>query len=145
MLEDIDIIETKNVVLNGLNKTTKTLVPLKLPIQTGNIEYPTKWAVVEIPVEKFTEVENAVPLRIINAPPGFKIKTFPSEVKLKYNVALSQYNNVKLSDFEVVADYSAAENLNASRLTVKLLKHPSNISQPKLITKKVEFILHKEL
>ncbi len=144
LLEDIDIIETKNIVLTGIDKTTKTLVPLKIPAQNGNIEYPTKWAVIEIPAEKFTEAEISLPVKVVNGPPGFKVKTFPSEIIVKYNVALSKYGQVNQSMFEVVADFKAIENINASKLTVKLVKLPGMVSNARLVNKKVEFILHRD-
>jgi hypothetical protein len=144
LLEDIDIIETKNIVLTGIDKTTKTLVPLKIPAQNGNIEYPTKWAVIEIPAEKFTEAEISLPVKVVNGPPGFKVKTFPSEITVKYNVALSNYGQVNQSMFEVVVDFKAIENANASKLTVKLVKLPGMVSNARLVNKKVEFILHRD-
>lgn len=144
LLEDIDIIETKNIVLTGIDRTIKKLVPLKISAEYGNIEYPTKWAVIEIPAEKFTEAEIELPLKVVNCPKGFKVKTFPASVKVKYNVALSKYSQIKAPMFEVVADCSAPENRNASKLTVKLIKHPEMVSYPRLVNKKVEFILHKE-
>lgn len=143
LLEDIDIIETKNVVLTGIDKTVKTLVPLKIPAENGNIEYPTKWAVIEIPAEKFTEAEMELPLTVQNAPAGFKVKTFPSQVKVKYNVSLSNYSLIKPGMFEAVVDFKADQNKDTPRLTVALKKTPSQVSNVRLLNPKVEFILHK--
>lgn len=143
LLEDIDIIETKKVVLTGLEKHTKTIVPLKIPAENGNIEYPSRWAVIEIPVEKFTEAEMELPLEVLNAPAGFKVKTFPSQVKVKFNVALSSYSQIKPNQFEAVVDFRAEENKDAPRLTVKLQKTPPLVSNVRLLNPKVEFILHK--
>ncbi len=61
---------------------------------------------VKIPVEKFTEKELVIPIKIKNNSDTFNIKLFPSEIKLAVLVGLSAFEELDASKFEVFIDYN---------------------------------------
>lgn len=95
-----------------------------------------------IPVEKFTEAEVEVPVRIINSS-GLQAKTFPDKVRVYYNVALKDYAKVEPGMIQAVVDLSEINLGKEDRLKVVLENFPSYIRINKIKPEKVEFIIIK--
>jgi hypothetical protein len=93
-----------------------------------------------IPVEKFTEAELEVPVRVFNNS-GQKIKTFPDRVKVFYTVALKDYPKIEPGMISVVADFSGDNMLEEGKIKVSLESYPSYIRINKIEPEKVEFII----
>ena len=144
LLDQIEVVESEPWLLPPLTKSEKLLIPLRLSKKNENVDYPSRYVVVEIPVEKFTEKELLLPVRIKNLPEGYSVKTFPANVKVRFNVALSQYEKISAEQFEAVVDLSEAESEASSRLPVRLQMHPTEVSQVRLVNNRVEYILQRE-
>ncbi len=86
--------------------------------------------VVNIPVEPFTQKEIKIPLNPINVPDSLKLKCFPSEINVSFNVAVSKFNSVSASDFKAEVDYnSSASTVLPDRLKVKLIAIPEGVKK----------------
>lgn len=95
-----------------------------------------------IPVEKFTEAESTVPVKIINTS-GLKVKTFPDKVTIFYNVALKDYPKVEPGMINAVADLSLVNLAEDDKIRVSLESYPSYIRISKIEPEKVEYIIIK--
>lgn len=95
-----------------------------------------------IAVEKFTEAEAEVPLKIINSH-GLKVKTFPDKVKVFYTVALKDYPKVEPGMIFAVADISQVNLLEEDKIDVSMESYPSFIRINKIEPDQVEFIIIK--
>ena len=85
------------------NKTKTVSVKIQKP---KGVETRINTVNVTVPVEICTEKEIIVPVTIENKPAGMTIKTFPSEVKIKFSVGLSHFNKVTEKSFKAVLDYN---------------------------------------
>jgi hypothetical protein len=95
-----------------------------------------------IPVEKFTEAEIEVPVKIINSE-GLQAKTFPDKVRVYYTVALKDYPKIEPGMIQAVADLTHVDLLVDDRINISLKNYPSNIRINKIYPEKVEFIIIK--
>jgi hypothetical protein len=95
-----------------------------------------------IPVEKYTEVETEVPVKIINAADN-RVKIFPDKVKIYYNVALKDYPKIEPGMISLVADFSTVDLSMENKVKVSLESYPEYIRINKLAPEKVEFIIIK--
>jgi hypothetical protein len=95
-----------------------------------------------IPIEKFTEAEMEVQVKIMNAN-GLNIKTFPDKIKVVYTVALKDYPKIEPGMIIAVADVSSANLLMEDKIKVGLESYPSYIRINKIEPEKVEFIIIK--
>lgn len=93
-----------------------------------------------IPVEKFTEAEVEVPVRIINND-GMQAKTFPDKVTVFYTVALKDYPKMEPGMIQAVADFSSVNIAEDDKISVTLQNHPQFIRISKIRPEKVEFII----
>jgi hypothetical protein len=98
---------------------------------------------ITVPVEKYTESFIEVPIKAINLPDGFTIKTFPSSVKVNYEVSLRNYKRVSYRLFRIVVDYSSVRSGISNKLKVNLERQPSFIRNVSFSPKSVDFIIER--
>jgi hypothetical protein len=142
LLDQINFIETHPKSINNISSTRQHILPIKNN-QLQSIDYGLHAVVAEIPAEKYTEAEMVLPVRVKNMPAGYVVKTFPSEIKVTYNVSLDNYELIKPDMFMIEADFAANDEINNNRIKVKLRRYPEQVSKVKIINPQVEFILRK--
>lgn len=102
-IDSITHLETKKSSYKGLETSIETMIDVISPDKTSINPERVK---LKIEVEKFTEKELKVPVRIMNKPDNVHMKIFPSEVKVTCLVGLSEYEDVNADDFNAVVDFS---------------------------------------
>jgi len=137
-LQKIIYIETKLSKFEELEDTLKTRVDLK---RINNINFSDNNVSIILPIEKYTENEITVSVKVVNCPDTVNMVTFPNEVKLAYKVALSKYNIVNNNDFVVVADYLQLEGKDKIHIEVK--EYPKYIKSLKVYPEYLEYIIKK--
>lgn len=142
ILDEIDFLETMPFNIKNISNTKRHIIPLKAEANQG-VDYGIKSVIAEIPVEKYTEAEIMLPVTLKNVPFGFVVKTFPPQIKVKYNVALTNYDLIKPDQFVVEANLSEVDDISNNRIKVKLVKQPEYVSKVKIINPQVEFIMRK--
>jgi hypothetical protein len=142
LLDNITFLETKQHNIEQIGSTKRHIIPLKSSTNQS-IDYGINSVVAEIPVEKYTEAEMMLPITIKNVPFGYVVKTFPSQIKIKYNVSLDNYDLIKQEQFVVEANLAEVNDINNNRIKVRLVKQPDMISKVKIIDPQVEFIMRK--
>jgi hypothetical protein len=98
---------------------------------------------VSITAEKYTEAMLKVPIKVINLPYGLRLKTFPHDATLIFNVPLSDYNKLIPSLFSVVVNYKELGDKNVNKLDVIVKESPEFVYSLKSSPKTVEFIVEK--
>jgi hypothetical protein len=142
VIDEINFLETKVQDIKDIESTKRHIIPLK-ENKNQSVDYGINSVVAEIPVEKYTEAEIMLPINIKNVPFGYVVKTFPSQVKVKYNVSLDNYDLIKGEQFSVEADLAAVNDISNNRIKLRLVKQPDKISKAKIINPQVEFIMRK--
>ncbi len=142
ILNKIDFLETEAHKIEDIEATQKHIIPLKAN-NTPGVDYGISSIIAEIPVEKFTEGELMLPIHVKNTPLGFVAKTFPSQIKITYNVSLHEYEHVKAEQFSAEINLANDSDITNNRIRVKLTKQPEYVSKVKIINPQVEFIMRK--
>lgn len=93
-------------------------------------------------VEKFTEGKLEVPLFVVNAPEDNNIVIFPKNILVIFQVSLEDFKQISKSDFRVVCDYKDLKE-GQEFFIPKVVKKPENISNLRLGTKKIQFVIKK--
>jgi len=83
-----------------------------------------------------------VPIHGINMPAKTQLKTFPSKTRVSFLVDLKKIHDVKVTDFDVVVDYSTLPN-DATQAELRLGKSPSIVRHVELMPTSVEFLIEK--
>jgi hypothetical protein len=142
-LNQINEIETESVLLRNLNKSVTQKVKLKTNFDHTSVKLDKQWIELKIPVEKFTEAVLSIPVAVDNVPRGFSIKTFPTEVKVYYQVAISRYDKIDKNLFNIRGDYNQAKNDKNNILKLTITRTPEFVRNVRVEPEKVEFILKR--
>jgi len=74
----------------------------------------------------------------INMPPDKQLRMYPSKVKVSFVTGLKNYQNLKATDFEVVADYNEFKDNPSSKCNIYLRRVPSGVARAKLEVSQVD-------
>jgi YbbR domain-containing protein len=141
-IDALDSVSLGNIKLEFLNQNYSGEKNFPRDSSNQNLSYTPSSVTYSIPVEKFTEAEMEVPVKIISSQ-GLRVKTFPDKVRIIYMVALKDYPKVEPGMIHAVADISAVNLAEDDRIKVSLESYPSFIRIKKIEPEKVEFIIIK--
>ncbi len=142
LLDSIKIIQTEIISLSEINSDINRQLSVILPDSSQNVVYSHKKVNINAQVEKFTEGTVEVPVDLVNIPSDITVNYFPKTINVMYYTSLSNFKEVKNSDFIIECDFN---NLNdeSTYLEPKLIKSPDNIKNVKLSQKHIEFVISK--
>jgi acyl-coenzyme A thioesterase PaaI-like protein len=140
IVDTIEFIETKELVFKNLNKTEDKNVSF---VEIEGVDFEPGRIKVTVPVEKFTEAEKNIALRIDNLPDSVLLRLFPNDIKVSYFVGLKKYENVSPESFDVRVDYNEASSGKTDKLKVEVKNAPDFISNLRYYPQTVSFLIEK--
>ncbi|AOW19411.1 CdaR family protein [Urechidicola croceus] len=141
-LDTIHKIITNKLELLEVSDEINKNVKLKLP-DYKKISFSDKAVLLNAQVDKFTEGSVKVPFKIVNLPRNYNITTFPKEVKVIYQVGLSNFNKITEENINVVCDYAQSESNNLNYLIPQLIEKSTLITSVRIEPNKIEFLIEK--
>jgi len=134
-LAGIDTLRTEYTVLREVSDTMNVRLALAVPkamrAETDSVD-------LRIVTERFTEKKFILPIRVINAPEGYFMRLFPSEVEVCVRVGLSHFSQVNDYDLRAVCKYTPDRR---DKLDVELQYTNPHITAAWAYPAVVEFLL----
>jgi hypothetical protein len=96
-----------------------------------------------IKVEKYTEHEVDVPVRLINVSSNNNIILYPKKIKVTSLVSLNNFEKINPDMFELVADFSDINFSTDKYVPITLKRQPAFVKNINWSPKKVEYIINK--
>ena len=144
ILDSIQSVTTKHLDLDDLTHNMQRNVGIE---SIDEVKLSEKRVKVSIEVEKFTEGKLKLPISVMNMPDSLVLKTFPDEITVVYQVALSDFEKVKPYQFKLAVDYNnfhTGGEFNAHKMKVELKSFPSFVHSIKYRPRQVDFIFEKK-
>jgi len=85
----------------------------------------------------------SIDIKTINTPENISIKLFPSKVELNFHIGLSNFKNIKPSDFEIGVIYDSLINTSNKEATIQIIKQPHYIKSLRLNRNTAEYLIEK--
>lgn len=142
-IDSIDFIYTEKANFSNLDVSISEKLKLVKPAGIQYLTMDIEEVVLSLNVEKFTEGEINVPLKIIHNPKNYRIKLFPDKVKITYLIALTDFKKINPDLFSPVVDASEISESHDKKLTVKVRTFPHFTRINKIEPAEVEFIILK--
>mgnify|MGYP000173619207 CR=1 FL=1 len=117
---------------------------LVFPKNLVNSIFSTNRVEVSGDVVKFSEEVFEVPVKVVNLPDGFQIRTFPNSISVLCKATVERLKSLSPSDFEVIADYRRLGNSGDNELFLEILETPEKVYDLKLLVNKVNFVLEQQ-
>lgn len=140
LIDSIHIAKTELLELSGLKKDTKKEIDFE---KIEGVSFSPKKLTVNIPVERFTEANKNVSIKVDNLPDSVLLRLFPGDVKLSYFVGMNKYENITEDHFDVRVDYLEAIQGDGNKLKVELKRSPDFVSNVRFYPQTVTFLIEK--
>lgn len=137
IIDTLNFLKTEYKLYDKLDGAIERSVSVEHP---ENVTLSPEKVVVKIDVEKFTEKELKVPVRIKNKPENVNVKLFPSEIKLSFLVGLSDFEDITAADFNVAVDYNSITP-ESRNMEVSIESKPSFIQLLRFAPETVEYLI----
>lgn len=141
VLEKIDRILTEPIIFTNLSDTVQIQCNLSL---ISTVTFSQHKVMVSIPVDRFTEVDENLPVVPVNVPDSLNMIAIPGKVTITYNICLSNYNKLTKNPLILQIDYNAVHEKQVNRLTVFLADTPKIISNIRFNPKETEFLITRK-
>jgi YbbR domain-containing protein len=138
ILDTMKYAYTEPFSLNDVKDTIQTNVRLA---SQQNIAYAPSMIHITVRTETYTEKEIEVKINPINVNEGYRLRTFPSSTKIRFNVGISNYNKINANSFVVTADYKEAKG---SKIPLLFSYPEALISNVRFSPNSVDYILEKK-
>lgn len=139
-IKKTDSIYTFHSKFENLNDSINKEIKL---VSKKNIIIKPEIVNLQIPIEKYTENNNILPINIINMPDTLSMITFPEQVKITYKVGMSRYMQIENSDFKAIIDFKLTDGKLPNKFKVELVKYPQFIESIKIEPEYVDYIVKK--
>lgn len=90
-----------------------------------------------------TEAVTNVNITSINVPPNYVLRTFPSQVQVRYIIGASQFKKINENDFSVVADYMSTNEGTTEKCPIRIVKSPKEARNPMLSVSEVDYLIEQ--
>ncbi|MGZ2368258.1 hypothetical protein ACXR6G_00545 [Ancylomarina sp. YFZ004] len=139
IIDSVKQVETETLKLKKLNETKKKKLSF---VKIKGLDFVQKKVEVELLIERFTEAQKQVGLKVVNLPDSLFLRLFPHEIKLSYLVGLKDYEAISVEQFELEVDYSSIDS-TSNKLKVNLNNFPLNVSNVSFYPKEVVYLIEK--
>lgn len=141
IIDTINTVTTEFYHFKNIEDTVSKTLDI-IPI--NNVKFSEDEARVTINVERFTESEVQIPVRVINLPDTIQLKTFPRQVTVTFRVGLTDYEKISPEMFRAVVKFDSVLLYNPpKKLDVHLERYPGFITTVNYNPTSVDFILEK--
>jgi YbbR domain-containing protein len=139
ILDTIRFIECKKIQPDELSENFSGQVKLVKP--APQLSMNTKEVEVDIQVVEFIQAESTIPVHVSSNIPKLKVRCFPPKVKVSYQIALPDYEQIEDSMFQIEVQIDSITALRKSSLIPVLKRKPDNIEDIRLSADKIDFII----
>jgi len=138
-IDTVSAVTTKPLQLNNLKDSVSRRIGIE-PYQVEGIKVEPKEVSVFVPVEKFTEKELNLRLKVSNEMDDRTIRCYPREVKVVFLVPLTKFEYVDTSLVDGIVRFTE-DDLQSTRLPIELTGVPPYAKLIRKEVDKVEFII----
>lgn len=139
-LDTIRFAYTQKLELENLTDTTKQAVLLN---KVRGAKFVPNSVLITLPVDIITEKTLEAPLVGVNFPPDKVLRTFPSKVKVTFQVGLNRFKDIRAADFELRVPYEDLLKNTSDKYKVQLESVPAGVSHVRIIPEEVDFLIEQ--
>lgn len=141
LLDRLKFVKTNWAQFTEINKNIVTSLTMQ---KVDGVRFSTDDVKLSIFSEMFTEKELVFPVKVINCPDDLIVRTFPSQVKLKFNVALSHFKSVSINDIAVEVDYQHLLKNDEGKQKLTIITRASYISNVRSEFEEIEYVIERK-
>lgn len=140
ILDTLKYAYTEPLDLNNLTDTIRQTIALH---RGKGVKFISNTVRIELPVDIITEKTLEVPLVGVNFPANKVLRTFPSKVKVTFQVGLNRFKLIHPDNFVLEVPYEELINSNTDKYKVKIKSVPYGVSHVRITPAEVDFLIEQ--
>ena len=137
----LDTLVSASTVYTEYKRLDKSLTQTIQIQPVDGVTFEPSSVTVSIPIEEFTEKTLEIPVNCVHIPPYYRVRIFPSSVKVSCSVPLSAFKNITEDLFAIDIPYQEFEQNASGKIMVQLTKKPDEIDKITISPDQIEFII----
>ena len=142
ILDTITAAYTKTVDFEGVSDTVRKRVSIA-PVKGAR--FIPDYSDLTLKVDVYAEKTVDVPVVGVNFPHDKVLRTFPSKVKVTFQIGLSRFMEVDADDFQVVVDYNDLQNEGGDKCRLQLKEMPKGVNHVRVNPKEMDYIIEQKV
>lgn len=140
-LDSLRFIMTEKLNLTNFTDTLIRQVNLQKIIGVKTVPEKVK---IGLYPDILTEESIEVPITAINMPKGKTLRTFPSKVKVLFNIGATAFRKINEKQFEVVVDYNELQANQSDKCALHLKTVPAEVRQARLEMNQIDYLVEQQ-
>lgn len=91
-----------------------------------------------------TEESIEVPVTAVNMPKGKTLRTFPSKVKVLFNIGVTAFRKISEKQFKVVVNYDELRKNPSDKCALHLKTVPADVRQARLEMNQIDYLVEQQ-
>lgn len=141
IIDTIQSVKTNFFELKALSENTIYKAPIS---EIEYTEISPSSVDLYVNIEEYTEVRFKIPIEKENVADSVYLHLFPNYVNIVCKVGLSNYDNLKASDFKVIVDYYSIFEKEGGKLYTQLISYPKAVYNFYYTPEFVDYIIEKK-
>ena len=142
ILDTITAAYTKTVDFEGVSDTVRKRVSIA-PVKGAR--FIPDYSDLTLKVDVYAEKTVDVPVVGVNFPHDKVLRTFPSKVKVTFQIGLSRFMEVDADAFQVVVDYNDLQNEGGDKCRLQLKEMPKGVNHVRVNPKEMDYIIEQKV
>lgn len=140
-LDSLRFIMTEKLNLTNFTDTLIRQVNLQKIIGVKTVPEKVK---IGLYPDILTEESIEVPIKAINMPKGKTLRTFPTKVKVLFNIGVTAFRKINEKQFEVVVDYNELQANQSDKCALHLKTVPAEVRQARLEMNQIDYLVEQQ-
>ncbi len=138
--DSLKVAETEDVIYENLVDTLRKRLSLRV---VKGVKYVPEQVNVTLPVDMITEKTLEVPLVGVGFPQDKMLRTFPTKVKLTFQVGLNRFRKIHADQFLIEIPYEELLKSETGKYRVRITSQPREVNHVRVSPQDVEFLIEE--
>lgn len=138
ILDTLSGASTVPIYLSNLSESQERRISLA---KVRGVKFEPASVKLRINVDQMTEKTVLVPVKWVNFPASKTLRTFPSKVKIIFQVGMSMYRKITADDFTLVVNYADLLKETDGNVHLSLKSIPVGVSHVRIVPNDVDFLI----
>ena len=141
----LDSIQSVRTEFLKIEKGKKTVVKNATLETIDGVAFHSEGVSVTIPIEEYTEKTLTVPVRFVQVPERYTVRTFPQEVEVSCNIPVSKFKMLTEDLLVIEIPFRLLEENVSGTLAIDLSSRPEWVKTYRIDPPKIEFLLEQNV
>lgn len=141
LLETLSVAYTAPFTIENITDTVRRHLPLQ---KIRGVKFVPASADLTVCTDMYSEKTIEIPVVGLNFPPGKVLRTFPSKVRVTFQVGLKNFKLVSEDDFFIGVSYEELVKNKSDKIELSVKKSPDFVNHIRIVPAAVDYLIEQQ-